>query len=681
MFKFGLSKNFLTAVLVSLMMLVQTLAPVLAQGGDAGKPPASLVFEPEKDGAPETDEKEDEAGQSKEDKARKLLSDLPKETLDQLAQLAPRPSQAGDPRTQLPTVTGTVQIRQPFKLFAQANQQKVIHQLSFRETPVREVIAELARRGNLNIIIDKSVTGKVTGELRDVTLDEAMDSVLASAGLRSRSLDKNTVVVGTLQAMVQLGLNRPIARAFKLSYAHPYDVASILQASIFNLGYKPKFNTRMDQVTSPADAAEVGTDDLTLKLEANQTYEEDNQPKLLRGSTRQQVQEGVGYNNAAIDPGTQQVRTIQEVNTDYTVPTNDGGCIVIPDSKGKRVFVVGTEEDILLAEQAIRLLDRRPKQVHIQASLVELSNQGIRQLGATFNVQGQGLSASIMGNATAPLLSFLPGLGSQASSQANPNIPQIPFNGTSVTGNASPFSGIVGTVLPLVSQTATIAGVTPSNSAASGFNFLTLGKSAGGRFNVATMPGALNVNLNMLLQTNKAKIIANPSLVVSDTTEALITIANEVVHKITSTVSLGVVTTNVELAKAGIFLNVLPSITEDGFVRLRLRPQVSTPLGGPTTFGTGANQTVVTLLSIRDVITQEVRVKDGQTLVIGGLFTELEAAQLSKVPYLAEAPVLGAFFRTTLKGRNRTELMLMITPKIVEEDPTQLSESGTSPTL
>ena len=185
----------------------------------------------------------------------------------------------------------------------------------------------------------------------------------------------------------------------------------------------------------------------------------------------------------------------------------------------------------------------------------------------------------------------------------------------------------------------------------------------------------------MLLQTNKAKLIANPSLVVVDNTEALITIANQVVSKVTSTVSLGVVTTNVELADAGIFLNVLPKVTDDGFVRLRLRPQVSTPLGGPQTFGVGNNQTTVTLLSIRDIITQEVRIKDGQTLVIGGLFTEQEAAQLSKVPYLAEMPVLGAFFRTTLKGRNRTELMLMITPKVVEEEPARLTDSDRSRTM
>lgn len=582
-----------------------------------------------------------------------------------------------------PSVTGTVQIRKPFKLFAQSN---LIHHLSFRDTPVREVISEIARRGNLNIIVDKSVTGKITGELTDVTLNEAMDSVLAAAGLESRTLDNSTVIVGTLQAMVQLGLNRPVARAFKLSYAHPFDVAQILQASIFNRGYVPDFKERSKTATKGDGSAGGGGgdgDDVTVESEFETQVSRDQQPKTMRGSSREQIQEGVGFNNAAVDPGTQQVRQMQEISADYIVQPNDGGTIIIPDSKGRQVIVVGTEQDVLIAEEAIRMIDRRPKQVHIQASLVELNNQGVRLLGSTFNIQGQGVSASIMGNSAAPLISFLPGLGSPVNGSGipNPTNPSIPFTGNSTTPTnaGSAFTGLVGSLLPAVFPS--IAGVQPVPSSASGFDFLTLGGSGGGAANIATMPTAVNLNLQLLLQTNKAKVIANPSLVVVDNTEALITIANEVVHKVTSTVSLGVVTTNVELAKAGIFLNVLPKVTEDGFVRVRIRPQVSTPLGAPQTFGQGANQTTVTLLNVRDIITQEIRIKDGQTITIGGLFTEQEAAILSKVPYFAEMPVLGAFFRTTFKGRNRTELMLLITPKVVEEDPTQISETGSSPTL
>jgi len=111
---------------------------------------------------------------------------------------------------------------------------------------------------------------------------------------------------------------------------------------------------------------------------------------------------------------------------------------------------------------------------------------------------------------------------------------------------------------------------------------------------------------------------------------------------------------------------------------MRLRPQVSSPTGPPQTFGGGTTTgggVTVTLLSVREIMSQEVRVRDGQTLVLGGLFTEAEQAQIAKIPYLAETPVFGAFFRNTLKGRNRTELMLLITPKIVEEEPPTLTET------
>ncbi|MBS1952988.1 MAG: hypothetical protein JST89_02320 [Cyanobacteria bacterium SZAS-4] len=618
-----------------------------------------------------------------------------------IAQSSPKPAQTR--RNPIPGVVGTVKIRKQFKLFAN---EQLIHNMSFRDTPVREVIAELARRGNLNIIIDKSVVGKITGDLRDVTLNEAMDSVLASAGLQSRTLDNSTVIVATLQAMVQLGLNRPLARAFKLSYAHPYDVAMILHASIFNRGMLPDFNSQLRRRTSsevidstesgrtkkaggnqPDGDVEVGSkgsnteaDKTSNEQDSSQTNRPDTN-RRVSGSSRSQTQEGVGFNNAATDPGSQQIRSFQEINTDYTVEQNGGGAIVIPDAKNRQILVVGTQEDINIAEESIKLLDRRPKQVHIQASLIELTNQGIRQLGATLNVQGEGASSSVLGNSRAPLIQYLPGLGSTFPS------PAAPFGTTLPTTNPTPvtpttpgtaFTGLVGSLLPVAPS---IAGIQASQFAQSAFNFLTGGKGTGGKQNIATVPTALNLDLQLLLQTNKAKVVANPSVVVVDDTETLITIASEVVHKVTSTVSLGVVTTNVELTKAGIFLNVLPKVTEDGFVTMRLRPQVSTPLGPPQVFGSSASPTIVTLLNVREIMSQEVRVKDGQTLVLGGLFSEQEAAQLAKVPYLAEAPVLGALFRNSLKGRNRSELMLLLTPKVVEDDPTSITDSQTSPTL
>lgn len=643
-----------------------------------------------------------------------------------------------DPRfTKLPTVTGGGLVRKTFGLMAK---QELIRNLSFRDTPIKEVIAELARRGNLNILLDKSVFGKVTGDLHDVTLNEAMDAVLGAAGLQSRMLDSNTVIVGSPNALTILGLNRTHYKVFKLSYSNPFNIANILFVSVFNRGFLPDFQGSMksrlthvtqenpkSQTASKEDSASAGIGEggAQRKKESQEQSsnvfeskdEEDNgadytfsmrldTQRNQKGTSRIQVQEGTGFNNAAQDPGTQQIRAFQEVATDYIVEQNGGGALVVPDPRTNQVIVVGTPDDIAVAEECIRLLDKRPRQVHIQVSLVELNNQGIRQLGASLNMQGQGASGALLGGAGAPLVNALPGMGSAGPTVTRTNTGTINTNNgvslipagpnpllgtftstqtsvnpaaTTVGAPATIYNGILGGFFPALPTTA-IAGVTAQAVSSSNFNFLALNKEAGGRTNIATVPMGLNFSVNMLLQQNKAKLLANPSVVVSDNTEALVTLATEVIHKVTSTVSLGVTNVNVELTKAGIFLDVCPHITDDGFVYMRIRPQVSSPAGPVQTF---ANQTViVTLLNIREIMAQEVRVKSGQTLVLGGLFSENEAAQISKVPYLAETPLFGALFRNTLKGRDRRELMLMITPKIVEEEPPLAqSPAASGPTL
>lgn len=627
--------------------------------------------------------------------------------------------------TQLPTTMGQIDVRRNFKLFAK---EELIHNLSFRDTPIKEVVAELAKRGNLNILLDNSVFGKVTGDLHDVTLNEAMDSILGATGLQTRVLDNNTVIVGSPNALGARGLNRTKAKVFKLSYISPYDVANVLSVSVFNKGFVPDFTTAFktkmqtastenpksqEESREDSKAAGIGEGGAQKQLEkrtASSTTVESktdedagadysfstrlDAQRTLKGTTRTQVQEGTGFNNAAQDPGTQQVRAYQEVNSDYTVEQNGGGAIVVPDNKNRQVIVVGTPDDIATAEECIRLLDKRPKQVHVQVSLVELTNEGLRQLGATINAQSQGASGNVLGGAGAPLVNLLPGLGSPGSQQVltssstintNNNVQLFPPGApnpllgtftsnrqttTSTPNTAGPpgtgYNGLIGGFFPQ-QVLPTIAGVTAAAASNSNFNFLALSKAAGGRPNIATVPSALNFNVQLLLQQNKARILANPSVVVSDNTEALVTLATEVIHKVTSTVSLGVTNVNVELTKAGIFLDVLPKVSEDGFIYMRIRPQVSAPTGPPQTFAN--QQVIVTLLNIREIIAQEVRVKDGQTLCLGGLFSEQEAAQISKVPYLAETPLFGALFRNTLKGRTRRELMLMITPKVVEEQP------------
>jgi type II secretory pathway component GspD/PulD (secretin) len=663
----------------------------------------------------------------------------------QLAQSLPgMPRATTDPLYRhIPPVQGSVNLHSKFKLFPTDT---IIHNLEFRETPVKEVVAELGRRGHLNIMLDRSTVGRITGDLHDMTLNEAMDTVLTSAGLTWRQMDNSTIIVGEQASLTRLGLNRPILRCFRLSYANAFEVANLLWATVFNKGYIPDFSSNIrnrftetttetptsrmnDQLarhaasatagggTQSSDHAETSAavtnsnttidngDDLTATIHLDQV-------RGVRAQLRDQINEGSGFNSGSTDPGTQTIRSSVVVQTDFPVDQNGGGTIVVPDTKNHQVMVIGTAEDIAIAEEAIRLIDRRPRMIHVQSSLVEIDSTAIRQLGAALNLQGAGASGTVLGGSGSPMINSLPGLGSGASQIVNTftgsgalagltssitnnvvginpiassftqNVPNGSISSTRtstltpVTLAGNGFSGLLGTILPGTPPSTT--GVQAASSAVSGFNFLTLSKSAGGRANIATVPAGLNLSLNLALQSGKGKLLANPSVLVEDNTEALISLANEVIHKVTTTASLGVISTNVELVQAGIFLDVLPRSTEDGFIVMRLRPQVSTPLGPVQQFANGT--VLITLLNVRQVLAQEVRIKDGQTLVLGGLFSEQESATLSKVPYLSEAPILGALFRNTLKGRNRTELMLLITPKIVEEPPPNALSEANGPT-
>src|SRR6185437_543247 len=261
--------------------------------------------------------------------------------------------------TKLPTVVGKdVKIRKSFDRFPS---QQIIHNLAFRDTPVKEVIAELAHRGNLNIILDKSCIGQVTGDLHDLTLNEAMDTVLSATGLQWRQLDSSTLIIGMPNALFRLGLNRPLLRVFKISYASVFDVAQILFATCFNPGTLTDFTSSVrardvqltrelpthktiDQQervpTSPTAGGGTQVSKTTIYNLGNITGNNENEsgdeelwstktdgPRSIRGSLREQVNEGSGFNSGSTDPGSQSIRSTVNVVTDFSVEQNGGRAI------------------------------------------------------------------------------------------------------------------------------------------------------------------------------------------------------------------------------------------------------------------------------------------------------------------------------------------------------------------
>jgi type II secretory pathway component HofQ len=171
--------------------------------------------------------------------------------------------------------------------------------------------------------------------------------------------------------------------------------------------------------------------------------------------------------------------------------------------------------------------------------------------------------------------------------------------------------------------------------------------------------------IRSLLTEKKAKMLANPTIVATHDTEAIISIVDEIIRRTTiqQNGSSNFITLQPEYGEAGIVLDILPKIGEDGTVSLRVRPSVSTIKEVAVQEDGG----LVTLLSKRDLLTQSVRMKDGETLLIGGLVQEEDTTRVDKLPGLANLPIVGALGRASARNGKRTELVLMITPHIMNK--------------
>jgi len=125
-----------------------------------------------------------------------------------------------------------------------------------------------------------------------------------------------------------------------------------------------------------------------------------------------------------------------------------------------------------------------------------------------------------------------------------------------------------------------------------------------------------------------------------------------------------VVTREPELAEACLALTIaVDRIDDNGFISLNVSPSLSSPI---QTVDTGGD-TFVTLLSNRELSSGQIRVRDGQTLVLSGIIQESDRTSITKVPILGDLPLLGALFRSTVRDSDRNELIVLLTPRILDD--------------
>jgi type II secretion system protein D len=181
-----------------------------------------------------------------------------------------------------------------------------------------------------------------------------------------------------------------------------------------------------------------------------------------------------------------------------------------------------------------------------------------------------------------------------------------------------------------------------------------------------------NFLVRALQSDSRLEVIQRPMVMCQDKQTANITIGQRVPFvRGTQVTDNGQVTSQVEYEKVGIILDVEPQINPDGFVYLKVKPEVSAIASSTIDIGNGVLAPIFTERSAETTVA----VKDGETVVIGGLITTTESEGESKVPFLGDLPGLGILFRSTTRSKGKTELLIALTPRIVRtvEDGRRLS--------
>ncbi len=318
------------------------------------------------------------------------------------------------------------------------------------------------------------------------------------------------------------------------------------------------------------------------------------------------------------------------------------------DLRTNQLFVSDVASKLDEIRKLLSKVDIPIRQVIIEARIVEADDRFGRNLGvklgfndrkATVYQTSNGVNYPVYGAG-----SSIMGTGAYGTISGNQQ-GAIDLSSQSGTGTGTGGSSVVG-----------LSGGT----SASNTNFVNMPASAIGGANPASIALSLfgsgltrfiNLELSALESDNKGKIISSPRVVTSDSTKATIQAGTEIPY--TTTSNNGTTTT---FKKAVLKLEVTPQITPEGNVIMDV--EVNKDSRGELTPNAGF------AIDTKQIKTQ-VLVENGGTVVIGGIYTQEESNQTSKVPFLGDIPLLGNLFKSNQKVNNRSELLIFLTPRVI----------------
>ncbi|MBQ8475804.1 hypothetical protein IJ531_01965, partial [bacterium] len=187
---------------------------------------------------------------------------------------------------------------------------------------------------------------------------------------------------------------------------------------------------------------------------------------------------------------------------------------------------------------------------------------------------------------------------------------------------------------------------------------------------------ALTYKLKYLVENGNGRVLTNPKIMVTNGRKATIDMTSDYVKSVTSQILQGSDTVTSATQKTydigsdeGLLIEIVPFISPDGYVSMNISPEFATIKERVYSANDNGDQELsATLLQRRDLELKNIRIKDGETLVLAGLIREQEQQTTQKMPILSDLPFIGSFFRGNSNQKAREELVIVVTPHIIKDN-------------
>jgi type II secretory pathway component GspD/PulD (secretin) len=430
------------------------------------------------------------------------------------------------------------------------------------------VLYRLAEDYDLNIVISKSVTGKITVKLSDVTLEEALAAMLQPNNY-AYSIDGNVVSVYSYAEFQQIERFSPLV------------------TTVFTLQ-----NTDVSSLRRTFQSMKSSRGEMELNLKGNQVIITDTPDKIRQFGkiieeldTRRELKK---YKLKYAEASDVLDRIVQ------LIPEDKGD--VFLDERTNSIVVRAVAPLLQNIDELIQGWDVQHKQVMIEAKILEVTLDNSQKLGIDWEYQSPDSASK----------------GEPAKVDLRGEFP--------------------------------------------------VDLTDGGTFQIGTLSSDdYQVTLEMLESNSNTEVLSSPRVVVIDNHEANILVGSEEPYIVTTTdPDTGWVYEETKFKDVGLKLIVTPKIDEDNYITMTVHPEVSTArrvAEVDNALAVDTTQADTTMM-----------VKDGETVVLGGLMKNTKSDTEQKIPILGDIPLLGYLFRSTQKEVQKTEILVFITPHILTNE-------------